>query len=385
MTEEDLNQLIILSFRLSNLMDVGTPILRALDSCVEAMATERMREALSHVRERASMGSSLTDAFGEHPEVFNAFFVDMVRTGEDRGTLDQALMKLSHALEREKALLERHRATVEQELPHLALDTLSVLKQRGVDGLRILNDPGGSTLSVRPACLEEVPELERWMRDVEGFRRGIMDLMGLGDWETLAGRRAGKVLGAPPFFVRIVSLPRLAGVELEVTLHDYPERPPEGDRVDLAAEVEKSLWDVLERHGAGVLLSAQDAFSRRLAMAWILTRLTQDHARRCAWISDSHWPPVFGITAVPAEALVSETAEETWESLQAFGYDTVGLSLSKGVLMEEVIHLRERPFGLLLGRIGCSAAGHDSTLGEHWDWLSLFVREQGDRLILTSS
>jgi type IV pilus assembly protein PilC len=52
-------------------------------------------------------GSTLSEAMGRHPNVFNELFVNLVSVGETGGVLDAMLARLSTYLEKAQAL--RHR------------------------------------------------------------------------------------------------------------------------------------------------------------------------------------------------------------------------------------------------------------------------------------
>jgi type IV pilus assembly protein PilC len=78
----------------------GMPVTEALAGIAEHMRPGAVRDALSAVRSRVIEGSALSDALSEHPRVFSELYVDMVRTAEEGGGLDQALTRAADHTDR---------------------------------------------------------------------------------------------------------------------------------------------------------------------------------------------------------------------------------------------------------------------------------------------
>lgn len=85
------------------LLPAGMPLSRALKAAI-ATAPERARPALESVRARVERGDELAAALAEHPRLFSALYVGVVRAGERSGALDDAFARLAAHLEREDEL-----------------------------------------------------------------------------------------------------------------------------------------------------------------------------------------------------------------------------------------------------------------------------------------
>ncbi|MFX8856459.1 type II secretion system F family protein, partial [Acinetobacter baumannii] len=76
-----------------------------LDDALELLATDvdvgRLRPVIRKIRAAILSGDSLADAIGNHPTLFPAMYVALVKVGEMSGTLDQILETLG--LERARA------------------------------------------------------------------------------------------------------------------------------------------------------------------------------------------------------------------------------------------------------------------------------------------
>lgn len=100
---------------LSTLLAVGTPMLQALDTAIgpQSAQTEQKRlgfsfprrasgfdSVLLQLRDRVAAGAALSEAMGDHPDVFDDLTLRLVEVGEKSGTLDDVLDKLAGFKER---------------------------------------------------------------------------------------------------------------------------------------------------------------------------------------------------------------------------------------------------------------------------------------------
>ncbi len=76
-----------------------------LMDCLQTVAKENESKQLSRIlhdiHDQIAKGSSVADAFSKYPDVFSAFFINMLRTGEVTGKLDYVLDKLSIYVEKQ--------------------------------------------------------------------------------------------------------------------------------------------------------------------------------------------------------------------------------------------------------------------------------------------
>lgn len=63
-----------------------------------------LSEAILRMRTDVSRGSSLANAFRQHPKIFNELYCNMIATGEEAGILEKVLAQLSDLLEKEVRL-----------------------------------------------------------------------------------------------------------------------------------------------------------------------------------------------------------------------------------------------------------------------------------------
>jgi len=107
-----LDDLAIFSRQLATMVDAGIPLTQGLDILSEQAEGKRFRETISKVHDDVEGGSSLSEAFSKHPNIFSTLFVSMVKAGESSGTLDLILDRLAGYLEKTGLLLRKVKAAL---------------------------------------------------------------------------------------------------------------------------------------------------------------------------------------------------------------------------------------------------------------------------------
>jgi type IV pilus assembly protein PilC len=97
-------QLSLFTKQLSILQDAGLPILRSLRILETQQKPGRLKNALMDVGDEIESGSTLSEAMGKSPKVFNRLYINMIKAGEAGGALEVILRRLSEFLERSESL-----------------------------------------------------------------------------------------------------------------------------------------------------------------------------------------------------------------------------------------------------------------------------------------
>ena len=103
---------------LATLLAVGIPLLDALDTIAKQQG-RRWRQVLQLLRDRVASGSSLAEAMGEQPQVFDDLCINIVAVGADAGTLEMALERLAQF--KDRSLQFRNRVTTALLYPLIVL------------------------------------------------------------------------------------------------------------------------------------------------------------------------------------------------------------------------------------------------------------------------
>ena len=82
----------------------GIALPKALTILSSQMKSKKMKNALLEVENEILKGQSFSDSLAKHPNVFNKFFVSIIKVGEESGTLEAGLKVLTRQMEREHEL-----------------------------------------------------------------------------------------------------------------------------------------------------------------------------------------------------------------------------------------------------------------------------------------
>jgi type IV pilus assembly protein PilC len=102
----------VFSRQFATLIESGMPMLRSLHTLEDQTEDERLRDAITGIRQDVEAGSSLADAMERRPQIFDPMFRAMVRSGESSGRLDDALEKVAFQLEKLDALHRQIRSAL---------------------------------------------------------------------------------------------------------------------------------------------------------------------------------------------------------------------------------------------------------------------------------
>ncbi|QWE21464.1 type II secretion system F family protein [Polynucleobacter sp. AP-Kolm-20A-A1] len=89
-----LAQVMIATKKMATMLRSGLSILPSLEMVRDQTENPTLKETMSHIYVDVESGSSLSQSFSKHPDIFNAIYINMVRAGESSGRLDTFLDKL---------------------------------------------------------------------------------------------------------------------------------------------------------------------------------------------------------------------------------------------------------------------------------------------------
>ncbi len=97
-------EMVTFTKQLSVLQDAGLPILRSLRILEGQARPGALKNALIDVCDDIEGGSTLSEAMGKCPKVFNRLYVNMIKAGEAGGALETILRRLAEFMERARSL-----------------------------------------------------------------------------------------------------------------------------------------------------------------------------------------------------------------------------------------------------------------------------------------
>ena len=99
--------LMMFSRQMYTITKAGVPLLRGLTGLQSSTHNAVLRDALADVLASLEAGRDLSTSFARHPKIFQAMFINMVRVGEETGTLDTAFLRLCDYLSMEQDVHDR--------------------------------------------------------------------------------------------------------------------------------------------------------------------------------------------------------------------------------------------------------------------------------------
>lgn len=93
--------LAVFSRQLAVMMQSRVPVTQSLKSLATQTKNTSFKEKVLKVAQLVEEGNPLSTAFGTFPEVFDVFYVNLIKTGEASGKISESLYYLSDHLERE--------------------------------------------------------------------------------------------------------------------------------------------------------------------------------------------------------------------------------------------------------------------------------------------
>jgi type IV pilus assembly protein PilC len=101
--------LVLLSRQIATLFEAQVSALRVFRLLAEQAEKPILRTVLTEVSDDLQGGSSISKALGRHTKVFSDFYVNMVRSGEESGKLDQTFLYLADYIDRSYELTSKAR------------------------------------------------------------------------------------------------------------------------------------------------------------------------------------------------------------------------------------------------------------------------------------
>ncbi|HEU0080682.1 MAG TPA: type II secretion system F family protein [Candidatus Paceibacterota bacterium] len=91
---------VVLSRQLATLFEAQVSALRVFRLIAAEVENKALGKALTLIADELQAGSSISKALSKHPKIFSEFYVNMVRSGEESGKLDEVFIFLADYLDR---------------------------------------------------------------------------------------------------------------------------------------------------------------------------------------------------------------------------------------------------------------------------------------------
>lgn len=100
---------VVLSRQMATLFEARVPVVESLKVIISEMENPLMRREIAGLLDDIQGGAAISQAMARHPRIFSSFYVNMVRSGEESGKLDETFGYLADYLERTYELTTKAR------------------------------------------------------------------------------------------------------------------------------------------------------------------------------------------------------------------------------------------------------------------------------------
>ena len=100
---------VIFSRQLATLFEARIPVASALNTLMSEAGKPALRRVVAQILDDVAGGLSLSQAMAKHPRVFSAFYINLVRSGEESGKLQDIFVYLADYMERSYYLATKAR------------------------------------------------------------------------------------------------------------------------------------------------------------------------------------------------------------------------------------------------------------------------------------
>lgn len=120
----NLEELIIFTRQLMTLQRAGIPILVSLECIGEQLNNPYFKKVINEISRDIEAGKGLSDAIAKFPNIFSEIYINMMRSGEAAGILDNVLDRLATFLEHEQELMMKIKEAT--RYPLLVIASISI-------------------------------------------------------------------------------------------------------------------------------------------------------------------------------------------------------------------------------------------------------------------
>jgi len=118
----------ILAFfrQLNTLFNAGTPIYEAILIAAEQTESKKLSEVISALGRTVASGSPLSEAFAEHPKVFQEEWCQIIKGGEISGSLGETLVNLATQIDEAKKFRAKIKSSLAYPMTILVVSVIAV-------------------------------------------------------------------------------------------------------------------------------------------------------------------------------------------------------------------------------------------------------------------
>lgn len=101
------SDLVIITRQLSTMISAGLTLSEAIDVLEEQQSNKTLKKALAEISQDIKGGLTLAQALGRYPNIFPKLYINLIKSGEASGKLDQVLKQMADGLEKDREFRSR--------------------------------------------------------------------------------------------------------------------------------------------------------------------------------------------------------------------------------------------------------------------------------------
>ncbi len=106
------SELVTITRQLATMISAGLVLSEAIDILEEQQENKGLKQVLAEVSHDIKGGLSLAEAMSRHTEVFPILYVNLVKSGEASGKLDEVFLRMADSLEKEREFRARVKGAI---------------------------------------------------------------------------------------------------------------------------------------------------------------------------------------------------------------------------------------------------------------------------------
>lgn len=119
--------LLVFYRQLAKLMKSGVPLLQALFLMLQENENQQVKTLLEDLHKEVREGNTLSSGMQKHPQIFTAFDIGMIQTGEAVGKLDEVLLQIAEYRRKQRELASTVRSALAYPAFVMSMGILTVI------------------------------------------------------------------------------------------------------------------------------------------------------------------------------------------------------------------------------------------------------------------
>jgi len=156
--------LVIFTKKFATMLEAGLPILKTLIMLESQQEDKNFRWVVRSIKEDVETGCTLSEAFAEHPGVFDTVFINLIKAGETSGKLTLFIRKIVIQLERSEKIRSKLKSALSYPIILLcvAVAVIGIMMIKVVPVFQTMFSSMGHTL---PGPTQLIVDISNFLRD----------------------------------------------------------------------------------------------------------------------------------------------------------------------------------------------------------------------------